>query len=176
MRHEKDRRPSRAGAPRSPGKAIAARSRSLQCCFKQKVAFSSLLRKAAPSGGGMLTDSKIEAAKVRIKYTDRPHHEHPDCIRLAYEWLDAHNTITSSTRKYLPLKHIIEKWAGRYISESDINVAAEMHPRIMGTYPNFNLSARLTRPHDRRLEGIGEALTQDYRERINETRHSIVES
>lgn len=123
----------------------------------------------------MLTDQEIEAAKGRTKYTDAPHHEHNDCIRLAYEWLDAQKTIASAPRKYLPLKHIIEKWAARYISETDVNVAAEMHPRISGAYPNFNLSARLTRPNDRRLTGIGEALSQDYRDRINETRYAITE-
>lgn len=124
----------------------------------------------------MLTDKQIEDAKARTKYTDQPHHEHNDCIRLAYEWLDAQKTITSAPRKYLPLKHIIEKWAGRYVSETDVNVAAELHPRISGTYPNFNLSARLTRPNDRRLAGIGEALSQGYRDRINETRYALEEA
>lgn len=124
----------------------------------------------------MLTDQQIEAAKARTKYTDKPHHEHNDCIRLAYEWLDAQKTIASAPRKYLPLKHIIEKWAGRYVSETDVNVAAELHPRISGTYPNFNLSARLTRPNDRRLAGIGEALSQGYRDRINETRYAVEEA
>lgn len=123
----------------------------------------------------MLTDQEIAAGKERTTYTDTPHHEHDDCIRLAYEWLDAQKTIASAPRKYLPLKHIIEKWAGRYISETDVNVAAELHPRIKGTYPNFNLSARLVRPHDRRLDGIGQALSHDYRERIDETCYSQFE-
>jgi len=85
---------------------------------------------------------------------------------MAYEWLDAQNIVGTPNKKYRPLKHIIEKWAGRYISQSDVEVAAAMHPRICGTYPNFNLSARLVQPSDGRLEGIGEALTQDYRERL----------
>lgn len=124
----------------------------------------------------MLTAKEIEAGKAITKYTDKPHHEHDDCIRLAYEWLDAQKTIKSAPRKYLPLKHIIEKWAGRYISETDVNVAAAMHSRIQGAYPNFNLSQRLTRPNDRRLEGIGEALKHTYRERIHETRYAITEA
>lgn len=86
---------------------------------------------------------------------------------MAYEWLDAQNTLVTPNKKYRPLKHIIEKWAGRYISRSDVEVAAAMHPRIRGKYPNFNLSARLVLPSDRRLEGIGEALTQGYRERLD---------
>jgi hypothetical protein len=123
----------------------------------------------------MITDAEIDAAKSRTKYTDQPFHEHNDCVRLAYEWLDAQRTVRSAARKYLPLKHIIEKWAGRYVSQTDVEVSATLHPRILGTYPNFNLSTRLTRPNDRRLEGIAEALTQDYRERIDETRYSIIE-
>lgn len=39
-----------------------------------------------------------------------------------------------------------------------------IHPRIRGKYPDFNLSARLVQPSDQRLDGIGEALTQGYRE------------
>ena len=116
----------------------------------------------------MLNSAEIAAAKTAYRY---PHpkdilHEHDDCIRMAYEWLDAQNIVATPNKKYRPLKHIIEKWAGRYISQSDVEVAASMHPRIRGTYPNFNLSARLVLPSDRRLEGIGEALTQGYRERL----------
>ncbi|MBT2242648.1 hypothetical protein JQK15_03780 [Sphingobium sp. BHU LFT2] len=123
----------------------------------------------------MLTDAEIDAAKKRTNYTDKPFHEHPDCIRLAFEWLDAQRTVKGAGQKHLALKHVIEKWAGRYVSETDVNVAAELHPRITGKYPNFNLSARLTRPHDRRLKGIGEALTQGYRDRIQESLYKIVE-
>jgi hypothetical protein len=118
----------------------------------------------------MLTSEQIAATKrnFRYRYPQDVLHEHDDCIRMAYEWLDAQNTVASSAKKSRPLKHIIEKWAGRYISQSDVEIAATMHPRIRGTYPNFNLSARLVRPSDRRLEGIGEALTQGYRDRLNE--------
>jgi hypothetical protein len=123
----------------------------------------------------MITDEDIEAAKARTRYTDQPHHEHNDCIRLAYEWLDAQKTVKVAPRKYLPLKHIIEKWAGRYVSQTDVDVAATIHADVRGVYPNFNLSTRLTRPNDRRLTCIGEALTQGYRDRINETRYALIE-
>ena len=117
----------------------------------------------------MLRSEQIAAAKRNFRYSHPKDilHEHDDCIRMAYEWLDAQNTIGSRSNKYRPLKHIIEKWAGRYVSQSDVEVAASMHPGIRGTYPDFNLSARLVLPSDRRLEGIGEALTQNYRERLN---------
>lgn len=124
----------------------------------------------------MLTDQEIEEAKKRTKYSlgDDKVHEHPDCIRMAYQWLDAQSTVKRGNASR-PLKHIIEKWAGRYISTSDVEVAAELHPRITGRYPEFNLSRRFVRPHDRRLSGIGEAMTQGYRERINETAYAMVE-
>jgi hypothetical protein len=123
----------------------------------------------------MISDREIDAAKQNTRYSQEAHHEHNDCIRMAYEWLDAQKTVKVAQRKYLPLKHIIEKWAGRYVSQSDVEVAATMHPRLQGHYPNYNLSARLTRPNDRRLGGISEALSQGYRDRINETRYAIVE-
>jgi len=117
----------------------------------------------------MLTAQQIADAKQTCRYEHRADifHEHDDCIRLAYEWLDAQNVRATASGKSRPLKHIIEKWAGRYVSQSDVEVAASMHPRIRGKYPDFNLSARLVLPSDKRLDGIGEALTQDYRERID---------
>lgn len=114
----------------------------------------------------MLTSEQISAAKRGFRYIHRADvfHEHDDCIRMAYEWLDAQNTIATPNNKSRPLKHIIEEWAGRYISQSDVEVAAHLHPRISGKYSNFNLSARLVLPSDRRLEDIGEALIQGYRD------------
>ncbi len=109
----------------------------------------------------MLTDTQIEDAKKRVTYSlEKPHHEHNDCIRIAYEWLDAQERTKGVTRGPRPLKHHIEKWAGRYVSQSDVDVAAELHPDIKGTYPYFNISRSLTLPSERRLDGIGEARTQ----------------
>jgi hypothetical protein len=86
-------------------------------------------------------------------------HEHPDCIRIAYEWLDAQKILKHPRRSSRPLKHIIEKWGGRYVSQSDVEVAAYLHKDISGDYPNYNISARLVQPSTVRLMGIGEALT-----------------
>jgi hypothetical protein len=125
----------------------------------------------------MLTDAEIEAAKARTVYSAQEGlHEHNDCIRMAYEWLDAQNTVKVAKKRYLALKHIIEKWAGRYVSQSDVEVAAVLHPRITGKYPNFNLSARLVLPNDRRLEGIGEALSQGQRESLQPDTYATVEA
>lgn len=125
----------------------------------------------------MLTDAEIEAAKANIDRLGRGHYEHNDCIRMAYEWLSAQNTVKVAKKQHLELKHIIEKWAGRYVSQDDVEVAAAaLHPRVTGKYPNFNLSARLVMPNDRRLQGIGEALSQDYRERLDPTVYAVVEA
>lgn len=125
----------------------------------------------------MLTSEQISAAKSGFRYSHPSDvlHEHDDCIRLAYEWLDAQNVRASGSKKFRPLKHIIEKWAGRYISQSDVEVAAALHPRIHGKYPDFNLSARLIQPNDRRLEGISEALTQNYRDRMDPKTYAMNE-
>ncbi|WP_245284110.1 GntP family permease [Bradyrhizobium sp. Cp5.3] len=111
----------------------------------------------------MLTAAEISDAKKRLKY---PYanvlHEHDDCVRIAYQWLDAQITTKRKLRRAYPLKEIIEIWGGRYVASFDVEVAAEMHPRIRGTYPQFNISSRLTLPSDRRLADIAEARTQDY--------------
>ena len=114
----------------------------------------------------ILTDEQIEEAKKWTKYsTAEQLHQHNDCIRIAYEWLDAQDTIVSKQTSAFALKHLIEKWGGRYVSQSDVEVAAYMHPQIKGVYPYYNISARLTLPADDRLEGIGEAFTHsNYRE------------
>ncbi|HBJ87993.1 MAG TPA: hypothetical protein DDZ88_29880 [Verrucomicrobiales bacterium] len=111
----------------------------------------------------MLTSKDISDAKKRLNKPEG-HHEHDDCIRIAYEWLDA-QTITKSigSRQYA-LKHMIERWAGRYVSQSDVEVAAELHPCIRGKYPFFNISSRLTEPSTTRLEAIGQAMTHHNRE------------
>ena len=125
----------------------------------------------------MLTAQQIAAAKRNCRYEHRADifHEHDDCIRIAYEWLDAQNVRSTPNGKSRPLKHIIEKWAGRYVSQSDVEVAAAMHPRIRGKYPDFNLSARLVLPADKRLDGIGEALTQGYRDRMDTKAYALRE-
>lgn len=124
----------------------------------------------------MLTDEEIERAKRETKYTNQsPRHEHPDCIRIAYEWLDAQKKIASHMRRTMPLKHIIEKWGGRYISTSDVEVAAVLHPEIKGTYPHYNISSRLTEPSTDRLKGISEAFKHDYRDRHDKKLYSLTE-
>ncbi|MFZ4288266.1 hypothetical protein [Variovorax sp. HJSM1_2] len=110
----------------------------------------------------MLTDAQIEQAIQSLKLKDALH-EHNDCVRIAYAWLDAQVNTQGATRTTRPLKHLIEKWGGRYVSQSDVEVAAHLHPKIRGKYPHYNISSRLTEPSTERLTGVSEAFTQDYR-------------
>lgn len=115
----------------------------------------------------MLSDAEIDQGKRNTSYSlkrEEPFHEHNDCIRIAYEWLDAQRKTKGISRKPRALKHIIEQWGGRYVSTSDVDVAATLHPDIDGTYPFFNISARLIRPNKRRLKSVGQAFTQGYTE------------
>ena len=102
------------------------------------------------------------------------HHEHDDSILIAYQWLDAQWKTIHPTRLWLPLKHVVENWGGRYVSQWDVEVAALMHPDIIGVYPYFNLARRLTLPSASRLEGIATARTQRYK--VDERAYSRKES
>ena len=105
-----------------------------------------------------LTDEQIEEAKKHTQYTTgQPLHEHYDCVRIAYEWLDAQQKTKRAMRRHFPIKHMVESWGGRYVSQSDVEVAAALHPGIKGTYPYYNISSRLTWPSEDRLANIGEA-------------------
>jgi hypothetical protein len=106
----------------------------------------------------MLTSDEIAQGKrATARLREERLHEHDDCIRIAYEWLDAQVKLKRPRMKARALKHIIENWAGRYVSQSDVEVAAYLHPDIIGEYPYYNLSARFIEPRRSRLDGIEEA-------------------
>lgn len=124
----------------------------------------------------MLSDADIQAAIDRAPYSADRLHEHPDCVRLAYEWLDAQTKTKAPNRRFRPLKHIIEHWAGRYVSASDVEVAAAMHPDIIGRYPYYNISQRMVQPNPRRFAGIGQAMAHGhYNERMKEDGYATSE-
>lgn len=115
-----------------------------------------------------LTDQQISDAKNALKL-EQPHHEHDDCIRMAYEWLDAQTKI--QTKRQYDWKHLIEHWCGRHITDDDMRVAAHIHPEVQREGEKLNLGKRLILPNFERLDGIGEAHSQvpvmaDYRKRI----------
>lgn len=124
-----------------------------------------------------LTDEQIEAGKRGVVYgSPQPLHQHNDCIRIAYEWLDAQRKLGSPQKLSFPLKHLIEKWGGRYVSQSDVEVAAYIHPSIRGKYPLYNISAHLTLPREDRLDGISEAYAHgNYREDLRIESYSVKE-
>lgn len=112
----------------------------------------------------MITDCEIEQAKRQCALSGKAVHEHPDCICMAYQWLDVQTkTKHPNTRKTWAIKHLIEKWCGRYVSQADVEIAAYLHPGIIGRYPWFNISSVLTEPTIARLKGFGEAFRHEYR-------------
>lgn len=107
----------------------------------------------------MLTDEQIKAAIDDLFDGYQP--EHYDCVRIAYEWLDAQKKIkTKSNSWQLCTKHLIERWGGRYVAENDVCIAASIHDGIFGDYPAFNIASKLTFPSKDRLHGIESAGTQ----------------
>jgi hypothetical protein len=78
-------------------------------------------------------------------------------------------------KKRYDIKHLIQRWAGRYVSSSDVVVAAFLHPDIRGQYPCFNISSRLTNPSLSRISCLGETYTQTKGEHHDLTRYSRTE-
>jgi len=113
----------------------------------------------------MLTKQQIEDGKKATTYTNDVFHEHDDCIRIAYEWFDAQTKTKSPYGRPWSAdpKHFVECWGGRYVSQADVDVAAQLHPAIKGHYPNYNLKFAFTLPSVERLSGIEEAFTQAYK-------------
>ena len=146
--------------------------------FTAKYAMQTLKRVFVPSEcKHMITEEQIECGKKEVNYSlnEPPFHEHHDCVRIAYAWFDAQAKLGNSTKRTPSLKHIIEKWAGRYVSTADVELAAHLHPEIHGRYPRFNISTRLTLPSGSRLKDISEAFTQVRRYRIDPSIYSAHE-
>lgn len=122
----------------------------------------------------MISDEQIENAKRTVRL-ERAHHEHNDCIRIAYEWLDAQKKTKQPRKDFSAIKHLIERWAGRYVSESDVEIAAYMHPMISGIYPFYNISSRLVEPSLSRLDNIEQAFTQGQRDHHEESAYKVKE-
>ena len=102
----------------------------------------------------IITDEQIKEAKANTPYSLEAHHVNDDSIRAAYHWLDAQPKLLCITTKPLILKHVIERWAGFYVSRSDVEVAAHMHPDIHGYYPYYNIHCNFVHPLDCRLVGL----------------------
>ena len=125
----------------------------------------------------MLTDQQIDDAIKAAPHSpgESRLHEHRDCVRFAYEWLDAQTKTKGLQKKPYDLKHLIQRWAGRYVSSSDVEVAAHLHPDIRGQYPYCNISSRLTSPSISRISNLGETYTQTKGEHHDLARYSRTE-
>jgi hypothetical protein len=112
-----------------------------------------------------LTPSKIQDAKTKLheKSPGETLHMRDDAIRAAYEWFDAQRyTIAPGEPLLWSLKDLIEGWTGVYISIDDIEVAAILHPRVVGEYPRYNIAHDLIHPAKSRLQGIVPASRDGY--------------
>lgn len=109
-----------------------------------------------------ITDKEIEEAKKDFEYFHKHVvHEHNDCIRICVEWFDAQKK--TKRPQYAAISRIgIRRWCGRYISLSDVEIAALLHPDIIGRYPKYNISIRHILPDPRRLIKLDEAFKHDY--------------
>lgn len=86
-------------------------------------------------------------------------HQHPDCVRAAFAFLDAQTKTKNPRNGVAPLKHLIEDWCGRYVSAADVRIAAKLHPDVYGEYADYNISTLLVFPCYQRLNGLVEPFT-----------------
>lgn len=92
--------------------------------------------------------------------------ESMDCLEIAYAFLSAQSTTKSKREIGHDLKSCIERWAGRYVSVDDVELAMKLHPNIVGSMRSCNLSKKLVMPSWDRLKDIPSAFTQRYRFKI----------
>jgi len=120
-----------------------------------------------------LTDEKIAYAKSQVTMSiNDKEHAHPenwtnDSIRIAHQWLSPQITLQKTNKKTTTykLKHYIEQWAGAYIPEYSVKIAAYFLKDIKlktfanGTVHYFNISSTLIEPSKNRLTDIQQAFS-----------------
>ena len=117
------------------------------------------------------SSAQIDAARTALNLPA----DQDDPVLIAFQWFDAQLVRENRNRQQQATKHLIENWAGCYVSADDVKVAAHLHPLIMGDYPSFNLSSRRVWPHTRRLVDIASAGSMDYKETDLERHYSLRE-
>ena len=104
-----------------------------------------------------ITDEQInEAKKEHMENYKNYYFESDDCIRIAAEWIDA-QTKTKNPTNFIS-KGNIEHWAQRYVSNSDVIVAA----KILGLkykLGRYNVSLVRVFPLVSRIKNIKSAFT-----------------
>ena len=122
------------------------------------------------------TMDEIKNAKEKTSYILPPTHSGEQQVLMAYQWFDAQNKIKNENKKLFDYKHTIEQWCGSYISTSDVEVAATLHPDVFGSYGSYNISSRLVKPNDSRLLDIPEAFMHKYyRDLFDESLYPLFE-
>lgn len=81
-----------------------------------------------------------------------------DEVRICCAWLEAQRRTDDLSCVGSPLRHIIQEWGGRYVTEHAVTIAAKLLG-IKGNYPKFNINPNFTFPHHERLQGIDAAFT-----------------
>lgn len=110
-----------------------------------------------------LSDAEIDEAKKQHQYVRKTsYHCHNDCIRIAYQFFDAQKIIKNPTTLCFDFKRMIKVWAGCYVTFADVEIAAVLHPRVIGKFPYYNISCAFIEPSTRRLQGIQRAFTIPY--------------
>jgi hypothetical protein len=102
------------------------------------------------------TDDSIQQEIAQLPLYEREAVTSLDMVRLSIAWLSAQTRIKRPNKLPIAQKHMIERWAGRYIPAPAVMVAARLLG-IKGPYPYLAISSKFTKPHPRRCEGILEA-------------------
>jgi hypothetical protein len=112
---------------------------------------------------GMFSDKEIEKVKDGFEYFWADgYHQHNDCIRIAAHWLDAQKRTKVCGVSPSVVKHTAEIWAQRYVSASDVEVAAHLLGIGRSERGLIGVSKLQTRPAERRLRNISEAGKHNY--------------
>ena len=77
------------------------------------------------------------------------YHCYNDNIQIAYQFFDAQKTIKSPTTLCFDFKRLIKVWAGCHVTFADVELAAFLHPKIIGRFP-----LRISRPYQKRIKWL----------------------
>jgi hypothetical protein len=86
-----------------------------------------------------------------------------DCVRIAYQFLDAQKKIKNPTVSRVPIKSAMKDWSGFYVSGSAIDLAISLHPELVGDHLCLNIPrSQWVIPDRARLAGVMQAGATGY--------------
>ncbi len=115
-------------------------------------------------GGNFTTDENIEWAKSQHQYAVQSYHSHNDKIRIVYQLFDAQSFIKNPTTLCMDFKRLSKVWGGCHVTMADIELAAFLHPKVIGKYPYYNIRKDFTVPCLTRIKKLGCANTVPYKD------------